>query len=198
MQYFSTLPKVVYYDKNKVSKVFTNLMARANIKPSLLDNPLVFYTYDIQDDDTPEIVAYKYYGDIYRYWIVLYSNEMMDPQWDWPLSRNQFEEYITNKYQDIDPYSSAHHYEKTITSYDQNTLTTTTNTIIIDEHTYDLLNETTNTYLLATGTVNVSVTKKAVSYYEYELKKNESKRNIKILNKNFVNQLETELKKLMK
>ena len=198
MQYFSTLPKVIYSDKNKVSKVFTNLLARANVKPSLLTNPLIFYTYDIQDDDTPEIVAYKYYGDIYRYWIVLYSNEIMDPQWDWPLSRNQFESYILNKYDVIDPYTTPHHYEKIITQYDENTLTTTTNTIVIDEQTYNSLVETNNTYNLPTGPVNVSITKNAVSLYEYELNKNEAKRNIKILNKNYANQLETELKALMK
>ena len=89
MQYFSTLPKIVYIDKDQTSRVYTNLMSRADIIPSLLDNPLVFYTYDIQDEDTPEIVASKYYGDVNRHWLVLYANQILDPQWQWPLTSQQ-------------------------------------------------------------------------------------------------------------
>jgi len=33
-------------------------------------------------NDTPEIVAEKFYGNSYRYWIVLLSNNIIDPQWD--------------------------------------------------------------------------------------------------------------------
>lgn len=198
MQYFATLPKIVYIDKDRVSRVFTNIMARANIVGSLLNNPLVFYTYDIQDEDTPEIVAYKYYGDSYRYWILLYCNEMVDPQWDWPLSSREFEVYMADKYQEFNPYSTVHHYEKIITKYDENTLTTTENVVNIDESTYNSMSEGTHSYNLPTGTVTVTTTKKAVSYYEYELKLNESKRNIKILNRIYADQLETEFKNLMR
>lgn len=198
MQYFATLPKIVYIDKDRVSRVFTNIMARANIVGSLLNNPLVFYTYDIQDEDTPEIVAYKYYGDVYRYWILLYCNQMVDPQWDWPLSSKQFETYIADKYQEFNPYSTVHHYEKIISKYDQNTLTTTENVVIIDETTYNSMTEGTNSYSLPTGIVTVTTTKKAVSYYEYELNLNESKRNIKVLNRIYADQLEKEFKNLMR
>ena len=198
MQYFSTLPKIVYIDKDQTSRVYTNLMTRADIIPSLLDNPLVFYTYDIQDEDTPEIVAHKYYGDVYRYWIILYCNQITDPQWNWPLSGNDFQKYIVDKYTEFDPYSTVHHYEKTMSQYDANSLTTTENTIVIDQDTYDSLVETTNTYALPTGSVTVTITKTAVSYYTYELNLNESKRNIKVLNKAYAGQLENEFKKLMK
>lgn len=197
MQYFATLPKIVYRDKDRTSKVYTNLMARANIVPSMLNNPLVFYTYDLQDEDTPEIVAHKYYGDVYRYWIVLYCNQIRDPQWDWPLSSNDFQKYITDKYTEINPYSTAHHYLKIITQYDASTLTTTVNTVTIDLSTYNSLVESTNTYTLPTGQVTIAITKKAVSYYEYELELNESKRNIKILNKLYADKLEREFEKLM-
>lgn len=197
MQYFSSLPKVVYFDKGGNSTVYTNIMSRANIKLSLLNNPLLFYTYDVQDEDTPEIVAYKYYGDSYRYWIVLYCNQILDPQWEWPLSRKDFDTYVNNKY-DVMNINSAHHHEKIITQYEQNTLTTTTNVVTIDYDTYLGLMETTNTYNLPTGPVTVSVTKREVTNYQYELEKNESKRNIKILNKLYANQLETEFKSLMR
>ena len=207
MQYFSTLPKIIYRDPSGVSSLYTNLMARASIIPNLLNNPLVFYKYDIQEGDTPEIIAYKYYGDSYRYWIVLFANQILDPQWDWPLNYNQFNSYINDKYgyneslgtwSVLNPYSTTYQWQKIITQYDASSQTTTVNTIVIDEDTYDNLVDTTNTYTVATGQVTISVTKKIVSYYDWELEKNESKRNINILNEYYANELEKQFSNLMK
>ena len=107
MQYFKTLPKLISTN-NGNSILLTNLLVRSSIIQNLLTNSLVFYKYDIQDGDTPEIVAYKYYGDAYRYWIVLFSNQMLDPQWDWPLNSINFQNYIVNKYTTFNPYSTIH------------------------------------------------------------------------------------------
>jgi hypothetical protein len=54
-----------------------------------------------------------------------------------------------------------------------------------------------NTYALPTGSVTVTIEKSAVSYYDYELNLNESKRNIKILNSAYVDQLEKQFTDLM-
>ena len=198
MQYFDSLPKIIQRDSAGVARIFTNLMARVSITPSVLTNPLVYYTYDIQEGDTPEIVAHKYYGDSYRYWVVLFANQILDPQWNWPLSNRAFGDYLINKYGDLNSlYSTVHHYEKTVSSYDLNTNTNTSNTVEIDENTYKNMFESTTTYTLPTGNITVTITKSAVSIYDYELKLNESKRNIKILNSVYVDQLETEFKKLM-
>jgi hypothetical protein len=197
MQYFDTLPKIIKTDANRNSVVMTDLMARCSIIPEILNNPMVYYDYDIQDGDTPEIVAYKYYGDSYRYWVVLFANQITDPQWDWPLNSNDFDAYITNKYPSFNPYSTVHHYEKIVTQYDATTQTTTTKNIIIDEDTYNALVTGTNTYTLPTGSVTVTIAKAAVSYYDYELNLNESKRSIKILNSGYVEQLEKQFTDLM-
>lgn len=172
-------------------------MARVSIIPEILKNPLVYYQYDIQEGDTPEIIAHKYYGDSYRFWIVLFVNQIIDPQWDWPMNSTTFNNYIQNKYQDFNPYSQTHHYEKVITQYEQSTQITTVDKIIIDETAYTDLLETNNTYTLPTGVVNVTITKQEVSYYDYESNLNESKRSIKLLNSNYVEEIESQLKKLM-
>jgi hypothetical protein len=196
MQYFDSLPKAIK-TKDGVSILMTDLMARCSIIPEILKNPMLYYEYTIQDGDTPEIVAYKYYGDSYRYWIVLFANQITDPQWDWPLSSNDFDAFISNKYQSFNPYSTVHHYEKIITQYDATTQTTTVKNIIIDEDTYNSLITGTNTYTFPTGNVTVTISKTAVSYYDYELNLNESKRTIDILNTNYVDQLEQQFKELM-
>jgi hypothetical protein len=197
MKYFNTLPKIITSNYNGGVIILTNLLARANIVPEALKSPLLYYTYDIQEGDTPEIVAHKYYGDSYRYWIVLFANQIIDPQWDWPLSGSNFNRYITDKYTAFNPYSTVHHYEKIITQTDVNTNTTTTNTVVVSQADYTLINGATNTYTLPTGVVSVTTTGRAVDYYTYELELNESKRSIQLLNRNYVNEFELELKRLM-
>jgi hypothetical protein len=198
MKYFNTLPKILTSNYNGGTVILTNLLARANIIPEALKSPLLYYTYDIQEGDTPEIVAHKYYDDMYRYWIVLFANQIIDPQWDWPLNGSNFNKYIDDKYTEFDPYSEVHHYEKIIEQTDVSTLTTTKNTVIISSDAYDNIVTNTVTYNLPTGTVSVTTSRRAVDYYTYELELNESKRNIKLLNKNYVNEFETELKTLMR
>lgn len=172
-------------------------MARASVLPDVLKNPMVYYNYDIQEGDTPEIIAHKYYGDSYRYWIVLFANQLLDPQWDWPMTSSVFQSYLTEKYGTFAIYSEAHHYEKIITQYDANSQTTTVETIIIDEGEYNTLVDSTNTYTLPSGPVTITTTKLAVSYYDYESRMNENKRNIRILNSRYVDQLESQFKSLM-
>ena len=197
MQYFDTLPKVIY-TQNGVSSVYTNLLARVSVIPQLLKDPLIYYTYDIQEGDTPEIIAHKYYGDSYRYWIVLFANELLDPQWDWPLTSKMFEQYLADKYPSTNIYSEIEYYEKVITQYDVNTQTTTVNRVRIDEDVYNGLPVTqTTTYILPTGPVTITTDRNAVSIYDYELSQNEAKRNIKILNSIYVNQFEEQFKQLM-
>lgn len=197
MKYFNTLPKVVITQSDGSSAVFTNLMSRASLLNDLMSNPLIFYSYDIQEGDTPEIVADKYYGDSYRYWLIMIANSIVDPQWDWPLSSQVFNDYLENKYPNGSAYTTIHHYEKVISQYESTTQQTTVETINIDADTYNLLENTVNSYSFPSGTTTVSVTGRAVTMFEYEMELNESKRNIKLIRKDYANQIEANLKKLM-
>lgn len=204
MQYFRNLPKVAYTDKNKVSTVYTNLLARVSFIPEMLSNGLNFYLYDVQDGDTPEIVAHKYYNDVSRFWIVLYCNEMMDPQWDWPLSYAQFNNYVEDKYGNN--LNGVHHYEKVITKTSRQTVndqTVVEKHVISGEEFLSLLYGNPygigplKTFELPTGFVDVSIQPASITNYEYELELNENKRTIKLLNKLYADQLESEFTKLM-
>ena len=198
MQYFDSLPKIVHINEFGVSKVMTNIMARVSIIPQILNNPAVYYEYNIQDGDTPEIIAHKYYGDSYRYWLVLFANQLMDPQWDWPLSGNELSAYLIKKYGvSYNTYSEIHHYEKILTQFDYGTNTTTTNKVTVSEDIYNAIVPQTNYFSLPTGDVSIAIDKSAVSVYDYENDLNEQKRNIKILNAVYVSKVEEDFKKLM-
>lgn len=197
MKYFDSLPKVFYTDNNGVYRIMTNIMARVSMIPEILKSPMLYYKYDIQDSDTPEIIAHKYYGDPYRYWIILFANEMLDAQWNWPLSTKDFNRYIESKYPNQQTQAMIHHYEKILTQYDEATDTTTINKVTISENEYNSLVETSKSFVLPTGPASVTTTKRIVSVFDYESELNESKRSINILNSSYVDEMEKQLKMLM-
>jgi hypothetical protein len=112
------------------------------------------------------------------------------------MNSNVFNEYLIGKYGEIN-FQNFHHFTKTITTTDTSTNITTTNTVTIDDNEYNLLIPSNNLFSLPTGDVVVNIDKSVVSIYDYEYEINESKRNIRLLNSNYVNQLETEFKNLM-
>ena len=209
MKYFNTLPQIYITDPGGNYLLVTNLMARAELISSLLSNPLLFYQYDIQEHDTPESIANKYYGTVDRFWLVLFANQILDPQWGWPLTSAQFGDYITDKYAQYvytyDPatvlafvQSTIYGYTKTVTTTDGYTGLSTTNTYYLDQNGYNLLLTGTNTQYFPDGnSVTQTVTKQVLSLYDWENQLNESKRKINIINSQYVSSIESQFMSLM-
>jgi hypothetical protein len=197
VKYFENLPKIVY-TRNGNSILYTNLLARASVRPSILRNSLIYYEYDIQDSDTPEIIAAKYYNDVYRFWMVLLPNNILDPQWDWPMESIVFQNYLTKKYPGENTKNLLHHYEKTLTQKDLTSGKVTVFTVVIDEDTWDNTVEQTQIIQVAGNQVEVKTTKKSVSVYDYEDFINAKKRKIRLINSSYAGQLEDEISELMR
>jgi hypothetical protein len=184
-------------------------MKRVDIIPSLLKNPLLFYTYDVQEGDTPDIVANKYYGNSYRYWMTLLSNETLDPQWNWPLNSKQFNDYLISKYSDaaaaahidnviIYTQSTIYEYHLNILTIDGLTQNHTTRTIVIDEHTYNTTVPGTTTQIFQNGiTVTQATSLSTINIYDWELKQNEAKRSINLINSIYASELESQFASLI-
>jgi hypothetical protein len=217
MNYFETLPKVNTIDYKGNSILMTNLMIRSEILPSLLKNPLLFYSYDIQDGDSPEIIATKYYDNPYRYWIVLFANQMIDPQWDWPMNSSLFSTFIKNKYTpdcaifynvsessvtsaQILSYTQSQikYYVKTISTVDNSTNKKNVLNYRIDFNEYRSIQENTIVKTFTTGSqVTQTVSKYTESYYDYEMNLNESRRSIYLVNAIYVSEFELQFYNLM-
>ena len=192
--YFSKFGKLSIADTNK-SVIITNLLKRVGVLNSVKENTLVYYTYDLQDGDTPELVAEKFYGDAERHWIILLLNDIIDPLFDWPLSYFNFTKYIISKYgSTAAAESTIHHYEKIITKTDSSVSGGTSSQIfIIDQYTY----ANTPISIVNKGSITVETSKQSISVYDYEEQLNESKRSIKLLKKEYASQIEDELTSLM-
>jgi len=114
--YFKKFPKI-QYDVRGDGQFYTmtNLMRRIKFNDLVKNNIIAFDFYDVQDGDTPEIVAFYYYENVELHWLVLLANDITDVYSQWPMSVPKFEQYVYGKYEDI---NAIHHYEIYQTSGD--------------------------------------------------------------------------------
>lgn len=132
--FFDYFPKVPY-DINKSQyptyEAVTNIFFRLAIIKDILNNTSSYFIYDIDGNDTPEIVAEKVYGDSGANWIVIYANEILDPQFDWVMDDQTFNKYLIHKYGSVEyAQMTPHHYEKVVETTVNGA--TTTATYLID------------------------------------------------------------------
>ena len=213
-RFFNYFPKTVYTANTAVGGLdtVTNIIARFAFEQRLKTNSAAFYKYSIQDSDTPEIIAHKYYENSERHWIVLMFNDIIDPQYDWPLRYENFISYVDSKYTANGAanttvqtglawamnINNTHSYYKIIkrTSADG---TVIEEKLQVDANTYANVAATSSSITLQSGNIiTQAVTKEKKTYYEYEHEENESKRDIILLKPEFVPQIEKEFKKVIK
>lgn len=95
--YFKFFPTIEYKIGGEKITI-TNIFRRFNIRRDFFDDPERFFEYDIQDGETPEIIADKIYDDPELAFVVLLSNNIHNIFEEWPLDSESLERYINNKY----------------------------------------------------------------------------------------------------
>jgi hypothetical protein len=118
--FYDLFPKINYDIENRrlqpQYEQVTNIFYRLGIVRDVINNIGSYIVYDIEDGDTPEIVAHKVYGDAGGFWLILLANNIMDGQFEWPLDPNSFNQFLIEKYGSIEnALITPHHYEKVIT-----------------------------------------------------------------------------------
>lgn len=103
MPYFREFPKLFYSTSLGIKnfKSVTNIFANVKFLREVLLNSDLYYNYDVKDEEKPEDIAYKLYNDSEKHWIILIANNIVDPQYDWVMSENQFQNYINKKYSSL-------------------------------------------------------------------------------------------------
>ena len=217
MKYFNQFPKITTTDYQGNSINVVNILERVEMIPSLLNNSLLFYDYNIQSGDTPDTIANKYYTDPYRYWMVMYSNQMFDRYADWPMEPGLFKDYLFDKYSSATANSlnitantvtmnqvlkytqnTIYQYVKTVTTIDGATNNSNTTTYIIDQNAYANVVKGSKTSTFSYGvTVTVNTQAYPQTIFQYEDQLNESKRKINLLNVNYAGAVENQLINLL-
>jgi hypothetical protein len=110
-KYFNQINYDVRGVKNNVNiDVITNLLQRVRLKLNFVKNQAFFAQHQIVDGETPEFLAYKYYGNTELHWVILYSHQATNPYYDWPLTYFDLKKFVIKKYGEAN-INDTHHYE---------------------------------------------------------------------------------------
>ena len=184
---FDNWPTLSYdLDKKGNPLQLTNITLRYKINELLSSKYAVVYEYDVVDGEKADIIAYKYYEDATLDWIIYLTNNIIDPQFDWPMDIQSFNRYLRAKYGSPEAAKQQHHhYEKILRSQQifSDGTTIAQKTVIVDKDTYDLTSPTL---------------RQQVDSYTYELRLNQQRSRIKILDKRYVRDLTSTYDKLIK
>ena len=176
MQYFESFPNRLYDIKGDGNqKLVKDIFRRMKVRDGVKDNLALMSTYDVMNGDTPEIIAYKHFGSTDYFWVICLMNDITDRFYDWPLSDSAFEAYVKDKY--AEP-GAIHHYEKTQLSGDQS-------------------GDGPGDYSHKIEVNSTDPDAQSVSNYEYESRLQDQKRQIKLLDKGYLNTFVEEFERLV-
>ena len=187
--YFRNIPNVLY-DINGTEpnqyRAVTNIMKRVKFRPSVIENISDYYPYRVREGERPDIVSHQKYGTVAYSYLILLLNDIVDPLFDWPLHTRQFENYIIEKYGSISTAQTTNKYYYQIVRSEVARTGTSERIpevkIIVDLTTYN--------------TLDASV-KSSQTVYDWEDELNDNKRDIKLINPNFIQDIDYEVKRTL-
>lgn len=196
--YFSYFPKTPHDLTRGGQKVqLTNILRRFKVASDVSNRTDAYYEYDIQEGDRPDTIAEKYYGNANYAWIVLHFNDIEDVRFDWPLSTVDLNSYIIGKYGSLAAAQSRFEEYRIYLCRIENgqkvpaTAKTLYNgdrleerVVVVDEATY---NATASNFQKA-----------AVTSYDFEVEKNESRRSIRLLDKRYLGKVRDEVEDILR
>ena len=164
--YFENFPTIAYdITGNKIYQTVSDILTRVVARTEVKTRDVLFTKYQIMENETPESVAFDYYGRSEYHWIVLMLNQYYDRYYDWPMTQRNLQAYVINKYTNPD---GIHHYE--ISQKSGNT----------------------NTKIKVELTDEPAAT--SVTNYRYEIELNEDRKQIKLLDGAYLTSFISEFK----
>lgn len=188
MSYFKKFPNIIYtFDFPGGPRVIRvkDIALNVRVRRTLLDLVTIYDEYDIESGETMDSISFRLYGIHSYHWILMLLNERYDYLEDMPKSDLELQEYVEHKYGAENanaPYIiNGHRY---YTDKDGNVILQMTPgrfSIMHPDKNYE------NYYRSLTSYTNL----------EYETMLNEKKRRIKVLNKQSMASIATQLERLI-
>ena len=183
-EFFQHYPQIDYNITGTAPPKFKtaiNIMTRAKLRNVITNDIVQYFPYSIPEAERPDITSFKIYGDVKFTWLIFLINDIHDPIYDWPLATRDLVNFIKDKYGTInDAKNTVHHYEQIVRTRVE--ATGTTDAIPVAKIEVDL----TTYNALAAENRNI------VYCYNWELDRNESKRDIKLINVMYVGDILSE------
>ena len=178
--YFSLLPNFQYINPTQVGgkkKQYVeakNLFLRLKLRDAVSPFATNFQKYSIREDQRPDSIAEELYGDSNFDWVVLITANIINVKDEWPLSSRLLYEVMYDKYQEN--LNSVRHYETKEIRDSKDRLLLPGGKVV--DSTFRIPNPDS-----PGQEINPTV---AVSNWLVEVRKNNEKRTIKVLKKEYL------------
>ena len=213
MAYFNNLPNILYQsplpDKASTGDMIEikNIFRGSKLFDYLKDNVSLFNKYVIEDGDRPDTVAEQVYGSSKYDYVVILTAGITNITNEWPLQDYQMYDLALSKYGSETKMNEIHHYETREIKDSKGRQILPPNLIVDESFKIDgsSLRFGNNTFMLISGEAHTQLDDKneytistdniatPITNYEFEIRKNEERRNIDLLRpsylQNFINDL---------
>ena len=195
MGFFRELPNIEYLsvlsdrDSSLDYIKVKNLFRRVKVRDDLKKYFTIFDRVTVKDGARPDQVADIVYGNAELDWVVLITAGIINVNNEWPLSSYELYNYSLEKYGAL--LNATKHYE-TIEIRDQKNRLILPKGKIVDSD--FSIPDPNNPLTDLTG----NAIRIGVSYYEYETRLNENKRELDLLKPRYLDQFLKDMRKIMK
>ena len=198
--YFNRLPNLEYPSLLKTRRTnrdtirVKNLFRRVKIREDLFSNLTEFDKFQIHGDDRPDTVAEELYGNPNLDWVILMSNNIIDIKNEWPMTQYDLNMYLDDKYTP-EQLIDIHHYETLQLKDGKGRLILPAGKVVDEDWSLEYFDglQIRTTDLLAGGRPV-----RSVSFHEYEINKNDKKRNINVLRRDMLSLFMKDFERIMK
>jgi len=167
------------------NKLAVNLLNRGKINIEALKSSTAFFPYEMREGDRMDNIAQFAFQDSFKDWVIAFSNDVVDPYYDWYLTDDQLNEHMKKKYGSLEAAQENIEYCE-VTKLDGNSTDI--------DHYNARVTELTKTLEGA----NNSYTYTEVNSFNIEIENNLEKRFVKVLLPEFAERAEKELQVLFK
>lgn len=108
MSYFKYFPEIEYNINGK-KITLNNIFKRFKLRDDFFNDPNKYFEYDIQNGETPEMIADKIYEDPEMAFVILLTNNIHNYFEEWPLDSESLEKYINKKYGVSNKFNIRHY-----------------------------------------------------------------------------------------
>lgn len=214
--YFRSVPNFNYVSRLPNAKIndyiqIKNFFRRGKIFEEIFNELAFFEKYNIEGDEKPYNVAQKIYGDSTLDWVIFLSNNYLSVQDEWPLSQDSFDKIMIQKYGSYEAlYQGIHHYETIEVKDSKGRVLLPEGTVVnstwkTNGNFIETIGEFESAYsyeyydsdLEVTVSIPSTELVRPITNYDYEINKEERKREIFLLKAQYLNILFENLEDIM-
>jgi len=195
MGFFRELPNIEYLsvlsdrDSSLDYIKVKNLFRRVKVRDDLKKYFTIFDRVTVKDGARPDQIADIVYGNAELDWVVLITAGIINVNNEWPLSSYELYNYSLEKYGAL--LNATKHYETIEVRDQKNRLILPKGKIVDSDFS---IPDPSNPLTDLTG----NAIRIGISYYEYETRLNENKRELDLLKPRYLDQFLKDMRKIMK